>query len=132
MVSRRLLLLRPLTFLGGLGACHQAPPAPTADAGPIPVQICTEVKKSLDALSAQGGLDFTDKGEGTIEHAIWVQFVPDQRDSIARSLAFRASCASGRQSKEQEITIYAEDGTVLMHRFVSTLTDAQSLLNARG
>lgn len=129
-MSRWLLL--PLALLGTLGACHQAPPAPAAVEGPIPAQICTEVKNGLDALVKQGGTDFTDKGEGTIQHDVWVQFNADQRDSIARSLAFRASCASGRQSKEEEVTIHAEDGTVLMHRFVSTRTDPQSMLEGRG
>ena len=130
MTSRIFLL--SLAPLAALGACHEAPPAPEAVEGPIPAQLCAEVKTSLDTLVKQGGMDFTDKGEGTIEHAIWVQLVPDQRDSIARSLAFRAGCASGRQSKEQEITIHAEDGTVLMHRFVSTRTDPQSMLEGRG
>ena len=130
MTSR--LLLVSFALLSVLAACHEAPPAPARVEGPIPAQICNEVKKSLDALSAQGGMDFTDKGEGTIEHAFWVQFNEGQRDSIGRSLAFRASCAAGRQSKEQEITIRAEDGTVLMHRFVSTRTDPQSMLDARG
>jgi hypothetical protein len=130
MISRRLLL--PLSLLGALGACHKAPPPPAAVEGPIPVQICTEVKKSLSKLEAQGGMEFSDKGEGTVEHGIWVQLVPDQRDSIARSLAFRAGCASGRQTKEQEVTIRAEDGTVLMHRFVSTRTDPQSILEGGG
>src|SRR3954469_22865870 len=118
----------PFLTLFALAACHKAPEAPQALEGPIPAQICTETKKALDTLSAQGGVDFTDKGEGTVEHAIWLSMSADQRDSIARALGFRAGCASGRQSREQEVTIRGEDGMVLMHRFVSTRVDPQSML----
>jgi hypothetical protein len=118
----------PLLTLLALAACHKAPEAPQAIEGPIPAQICTETKKALDTLAAQGGVEFTDKGEATIEHAIWLTMSPDQRDSIARALGFRASCTSGRQSKEQEVTIRSEDGMVVMHRFVSTRVDPQTML----
>ena len=121
-----------LTLLAMLGGCHKAPEAPQAIEGPIPAQICTETKKALDTLSAQGGVEFTDKGEATVEHAIWLGMSSDQRDSIARALAFRAGCASGRQSKEQEITIRSDEGMVLMHRFVSTRVDIQSVLEGGG
>ena len=115
-----------------LGACHKAPEPPQPLDGPIPAQICTETKKALEALTAQGGVEFTDKGEATVEHSVWLAMSPDQRDSIATALAFRAGCASGRQSTEQEVTIRSEDGTVLMHRFVSTRTDVQSVLEGGG
>ena len=120
------------TLLALLGACHKAPAPPQRLDGPIPAQVCTETKKALDALTAHGGVDFTDKGEGTIEHGVWLAMSPEQRDSIATALAFRAGCASGRQSKEQEVTIRSEDGMVLMHRFVSTRTDVQSVLEGGG
>ncbi|MDB5692175.1 MAG: hypothetical protein JWO81_1238 [Alphaproteobacteria bacterium] len=121
-----------LSFLTAVAACHDAPKPPEAMDGPIPVQICTDVKKALDTLSAQGGSEFTDKSEGTIEHAIWLAMAPDQRDSVARAVAFRAGCVSGRQSKEQEVTIRAEDGMVLMHRYISTKVDPQSMLQEGG
>ena len=121
-----------LILLGALAGCHKAPEAPQALEGPIPMQICAETKKALDTLAAQGGTEFNDKGEATVEHAIWLAMVPDQRDSIARALAFRASCASGRQSKEQEVTIRSEEGMVLAHRFVSTKVDPQSVLEGGG
>jgi hypothetical protein len=127
MKIRALLLSLPLA---ALAACHDAPKPPEPTAGPIPAQICADVKKALDTLSAQGGSEFTDRGEGTIEHAIWLAMAPEQRDSVARALAFRAGCVSGRQSKEQEVTVRGEDGTVLMHRYVSTKVDPQSLLGA--
>ena len=120
-----------LLILAALAACHKAPEAPQLIESPIPAQICSETKKALDTLSAGGGVEFTDKGEATVEHAIWLAMVPDQRDAIARGLAFRAGCVSGRQSKQQEITIRSEDGMVLMHRFVSTSTDPQSMLEGR-
>ena len=121
-----------LALFAGVAACHKAPEAPQAIEGPIPVQVCTETKKALDALAAQGGTEFTDKGEATVEHAIWLSMAADQRDSLARALAFRAGCASGRQSKEQEITIRSDEGMVLMHRFVSTRVDIQSVLEGGG
>jgi hypothetical protein len=126
MLLRLSLLSLPLA--AALAACHQAPPAPQPIETPVPAKICTETKRSLDALAAQGGTEFTDKGEATVEQAIWLTMVPDQRDALARALAFRAGCVSGRESKEQEVTIRNEQGLVLVHRFVSTSTDPQSLL----
>src|SRR5947208_2050563 len=117
-----------LILLAALAACHKAPEAPTRIEGPIPAQICTDTKKALDTLAAQGGTEFTDKGEATVEHSIWLAMSADQRDSIARALAFRAGCASGRQSKEQEVTIRSDEGMVLMHRFVSTRVDPESVM----
>jgi hypothetical protein len=130
MTFRRALFL--LSLVTACAACHDAPKPPEPLGGPIPAQICAEVKKALDAVSAQGGAEFTDKGEGTIEHPVWLAMGPDQRDSVARALAFRAGCVSGRQSKEQEVTIRGEDGMVQMHRYVSTRIDPQSLLQDGG
>lgn len=121
-----------LILLAVLSACHKAPEAPKPIEGPIPAQICSQTKKALDTLAAQGGTEFTDKGEATIENSIWMQMSADQRDSIARALAFRASCAAGRQSKEQEVTIRSDEGLVLMHRFVSTRVDPQTMLEGGG
>jgi hypothetical protein len=129
MRSRTILLL---TALAAPAACHKAPEPPQRLEGPIPAQICTETKKALDTLAAQGGVEFTDKGEATVEQAVWLAMSADQHDSIASALAFRAGCASGRQSKEQEVTIRSDDGMVLMHRFVSTRVDLQSTLDGGG
>jgi hypothetical protein len=132
IMHARLSLLSLALPLLALAACHQAPPPPEPYEGPIPAQLCGEVKKSLDTLSAQGGVDFDDKGNATIEHAIWLTMSAEQRDSVARALAFRAGCASGRQSKEQEVTVKNEEGMVLMHRYVSTKVDPQSMLEQGG
>ncbi|HEX4737495.1 MAG TPA: hypothetical protein VH331_08035 [Allosphingosinicella sp.] len=126
------ILFPALSCLALLAACHKAPPPPESLAGPIPVQICAEVKKSLDALSANGGFEINDKGEATIESTAWFAMTADQRDGIARALAFHAGCVSGRQSKDQEVRIHGEDGTLLTHRFVSTRTDLQSALGGGG
>jgi hypothetical protein len=121
-----------LLTVASLAACHKAPEAPQPLEGPIPVQICTETKKALDTLAAQGGVEVSDKGEATVEQAVWLAMSADQHDSIASALAFRAGCASGRQSKEQEVTIRSDQGMVLMHRFVSTRVDLQSTLDGGG
>ena len=111
-----------------LAGCHKAPPPPESVAGPIPAQICAQVKKSIDALTANGGVEVTDKGEATIESTAWFAMNADQRDGVARAVAFRAGCVSGRQSKDQEVKIRGDDGTLLTHRFISTRTDVQSVL----
>jgi len=121
-----------LLTAAALAACHKAPEPPKALDGPIPAKICSETKKALDTLAGQGGVDLTDKGEATVERGIWLAMPPEQRDSLARALAFRAGCTSGRQSQEQEVTIRSEDGMVMMHRFFSTRVDIQSVLEGGG
>lgn len=130
MSLRSSLLTFP--FLATIAACHQAPPPPQAVDAPIPAQICTQVKTSLDTLQKQGGFEFTDKGEATVEQAVWLAMSDGQKDSVARALAFRTGCTSGRQAKDQEVTIRSEDGTVMTHRFVSTKVDPMSVLQGGG
>ena len=124
--------LPTVAFLALLAGCHKAPPPPQPAAGPIPAQICAQVKKSLDALNASGGFQLTDKGEATVDSTAWFAMSADQRDSVARALAFRAGCVSGRQKSDQEVQVHGEDGTLLMHRFVSTRSDVQSALQGGG
>jgi hypothetical protein len=128
----RALLLLPLSLAAALAACNKAPPPPTRIEGPLPAQICTQVGKSLDALVKGGGVVLGDKGEATVEQAAWLDMTGDERNSFATALAFRAGCASGQQSQDQEVTIHGEDGSVLMHRFISTRTDPQSALEGGG
>jgi hypothetical protein len=126
MSLRSSLLTFP--FLAMIAACHQAPPPPQVPDTPIPEQICTDVKKSLDTLQKQGGFEFTDKGEATVEQAAWLAMSDDEKDSVVRALAFRNGCTSGRQAKDQEVTIRNEEGMVLTHRFISTKVDPMSAL----
>ncbi len=121
-----------LPFLALVAACHKAPPPPTPDTGPVPAQVCAQVKKSLDQLTSTDGIDITDKGEATVEKEIWLNMNDDQRGSFANALAFRAGCASGHQSDDQEVTIHGDDGSLLMHRIVSTRVNLQDALGGGG
>lgn len=117
-----------LPLLALVAACHKAPPPPATDVGPIPASVCAQVKKSLDQLKSAGGIEITDKAEATVEQEIWLAMNDDQRGGFANALAFRAACASGHQSDDQEVTIRAEDGSLLMHRIVSTRMNLQDAL----
>jgi hypothetical protein len=113
-------------------SCHQAPPPPQPLAGPVPKQICAEVKKALDAMSSQGGMDYKDDGQATIEQAAWLQISEDQRDAVAHALGFHASCAAGVQKEDQEISVRSEAGIVLMRRIVDTRVDPMTLLRDKS
>ena len=117
-----------LPLLALVAACHKAPPPPATDVGPIPASVCAQVKKSLDQLKSAGGIEITDKAEATVEQEIWLNMNDDQRSGFANALAFRAACASGHQSDDQEVTIRSDEGMVLMHRFVSTRVDPESVM----
>ncbi|HEX5182521.1 MAG TPA: hypothetical protein VFW19_05140 [Allosphingosinicella sp.] len=121
-----------LPIVALLAACHKPPPPPKPLDGPIPAQICAEVTKSLDQLEKSDGVDITGKGEAMIEQAAWFEMAPEQRDAFAQALAYQAGCASGRQSAQQEVTIRSEDGTLLMHRFVSTEINLQNAFGGSG
>ena len=129
-IMQRLFPILPFVALAA--ACHKAPPPPQPMTGPIPAQICAEVKKTLDTLEKSGGVDVAERGEATVEREIWFEMSAEQRDSLARALAFHAGCASGRQSKEQEVSIRGDDGSLLMHRIISTQIDIQNALGGGG
>jgi hypothetical protein len=124
--------LLPLIPLLGLAGCHDAPEPPEPVHGPIPAQICTEVKKALDTLAGQSGMEFKDDGQATIERDAWLQMGDGQRDSIAHALGLHAGCVSGHQDQNQEIVVHAEDGSVMMRRMVDTRVDPMSLLGGKG
>lgn len=113
-------------------SCHDAPAPPQRIEGPIPRKLCTEVKGALDSIAAQGGFDYKDNGEATIEQAAWLGMGEDQRDSVAHALGFHASCAAGRQNEAQEIAIRNDVGLVLMRRLVDTRVDPMTLLQQQG
>ena len=113
-----------------LAACQgEAPPdLDQAAAGPPPAEVCAEVRKALKPLEGETSIDFDDKGEATVEQAVWLTMTPESRADFARSLAFHAACAAGRQSEAQMVRIRNEMGTMLLETSVSTKVDLRSLL----
>jgi hypothetical protein len=93
----------------------------------LPPQICSQVKKALEAVAKNGG-DFTDKGEATLPAAVWDQMATEHRDQFAKTVAYHASCAAGAASDGQEVAIRADDGSVLMRRTISTRVDMSEIL----
>jgi len=124
--------LLPLLPLLGLAGCHDAPKPPEQAQGPIPAQICAQVKKALDTLASQSGMEYKDDGQATIERDAWLEMVDSQRDSIAHALGLHAGCVSGRQDQNQEIVVRAEDGQVMIRRLVDTRVDPMSLFRGKG
>ena len=101
-----------------LAACQgEAPPdLDQAAAGPPPAEVCAEVRKALKPLEGETSIDFDDKGEATVEQAVWL------------TMALHAACAAGRQSEAQTVRIRNEMGTMLLETSVSTKVDLRSLL----
>jgi len=124
---RHLLILLPLF---ASAACQEKKPdwAKEGAAGAaLAPQVCAKVKQGLESL-AKGGFDYTDKGEATLPVETWGQMAPQQRDQLANTLAFQASCASGATSDAQSVAIRGDDGSVLMRRTVSTRVGMGELL----
>ena len=113
-----------------LAACQgEAPPdLDQAAAGPPAAEVCAEVRKALKPLEGETSIDFDDKGEATVEQAVWLTMAPESRADFARSLAFHAACAAGRQSEAQTVRIRNEMGTMLLETSVSTKVDLRSVL----
>jgi hypothetical protein len=117
-----------LLLLAPLAACDSQPP-PVAD-GPVPAQLCAQVKKGLEELGKHGGFDYDDKGEASTLEAGWMQMSGDQRDQLVKLLAYHASCAAGAQSDAQNVVIRSERGEPLTSRSVSTRVDAAGTLGS--
>jgi hypothetical protein len=113
-----------------LAACQgETPPdLNQAAAGPPPPVVCEEVRKALKPLEGQMSIEFDDKGEATVEQGVWLTMPPENRAEFARSLAFHAACASGRQSEAQQVRIRNEMGTMLLETTISTKVDLRSVL----
>jgi hypothetical protein len=113
-----------------LAACQgEAPPdLNQAAAGPPPQVVCDEVEKGLKPLADQTSIEFDDKGEATVEQAVWLTMAPESRADFARSLAFHAACLSRQQSEAQPVRIRNEMGTMLLETSVSTKVDLRSVL----
>jgi hypothetical protein len=112
-----------------LTACGPAgEPQAQAPSGPPPAKVCESARKALDKLSKTGGFEYNDKGEATFSQEDWIQVPRSVRDQLANSLAFHASCAAGQTSREQEIVIKSEFGTVLTRRLIETTVDPMGLL----
>ncbi|HEY0412840.1 MAG TPA: hypothetical protein VGD66_06855 [Allosphingosinicella sp.] len=123
-------LLVPLALLLLASACQEKKPdwakAEAAGAG-LPPQVCAQVKKSLDALTKNGGVEYTNNGEATLPAEAWPGMTAEQHDQLARTLAYHAACAAGETSDAQPVTIRGDDGSVLLRRTISTKLDASDL-----
>jgi len=125
----RHLLILPLLLASA--ACEEKKPdwaKADAPGTALPAQVCAKVKQGLESL-AKGGFDYTDKGEATLPVDAWGQMAPQQRDQLANTLAYQASCASGATSDAQSVSIRGDDGSVLMRRTVSTRVGMGDLLS---
>lgn len=113
-----------------LAACQgETPPdLNQAAAGPPPPELCAEIQKTAKALKDQPSIDFNDKGEATVEQAAWLTMDPDGRQDFARSLAFIAACASGKESEAQPVRIRNETGGILLDTTFPTRVDLRSVL----
>jgi hypothetical protein len=112
-----------------LVACQgEAPPDLNQTAGPPPAELCSEIAKSGKALRAQLTLDYDEKGEATIEQEAWTAMSPDDHNDFARTLAFIAACAAGKQSDAQPVRIRNESGRILLETTISTRVDLRSVL----
>jgi hypothetical protein len=122
----RLLLIIPLLLAAG---CQEKKPdwAKEGAGNALPPQVCAQVKKSLDDL-AKGGFDYSDTGEATLPTDLWLKMPEAQRDQLANTLAYRASCAAGAVSDAQPVVVRGDDGNVLLRRTLSTRIDTGELL----
>ena len=128
--KRRRVKRSALALLLLLVACEgEKPPSPTTtNVGPPPPQICVEIKKGIEALDKQGAIQHDDKGEAMIAQGAWMAMTPENHADLARTLAFVATCAAGKQSDAQPVRIRNEEGLILLETTISTKVDLRSVL----
>jgi hypothetical protein len=113
-----------------LAACEgeKPPTAHETHVGPPPQQICAEVRKGVEALDKQASIQRDDKGGAVVEQSAWMAMTPENHADLARTLAFAAACAAGKQSEAQPVRIRSETGQILLETTVSTMVDLRSFL----
>lgn len=128
--KRRLVKRTSLAILLALAACKgETPPdAAQTNVGPVPPQLCAQVKKQLGALNDQLAVQYDDKGNATVTQEAWMAMTSDNHADFAKTLAFVAACASGHQSDAQSVRIRNESGTMLLETTVSTKVDLSSVM----
>ena len=129
--KRRRVNRLALALLLALAACKgETPPdAAQTNVGPVPPQLCAQVKKQLQGLNSQLAVQYNDKGEATVTQEAWMAMNPDNHADFAKTIAFVAACASGHQSEAQPVRIRNESGTMLLETTVSTKVDLRSVMN---
>ena len=124
-----LIRLLPLPLLAILAACEPAPaPTKTAEGAALPPELCKKVREGLEKNSAPGAAEFTEKGEATIAEPAWGAMSPQNRDQLARTIAFHAVCARGGGASEQEVVVRSDTGIVLMRRTIDTQLDMGEMM----
>ena len=124
-----MIRLLPLPLLALLAACEPAPaPMGPAEGAPLPPELCKKVREGLEKNSAPGAAEFTDKGEATIAEPAWGAMSPQNRDQLARTIAFHAVCARGGGASEQEVVVRSDTGIVLMRRTIDTQLDMGEMM----
>jgi hypothetical protein len=117
--------LASLALLGALAACNPAPPP--APSVVVPKQLCDQFAKTAAEMQ-RGGVDFPAPNDAMLTAAAWDAMSGEQRDALARMLAFRASCAAGSQNDAQDVVIHSQEGEVLSQRTLSTRIDMTDAL----
>ena len=124
-----MIRLLPLPLLALLAAC-EPPPAPTgpAEGAPLPPELCKRVREGLEKTSSPLAADFTDKGEAIMDETAWGAMSPQNRDQLARTIAYHAVCARGGGASEQEVVVRSNTGIVLMRRTIDTQLDMGEMM----
>ncbi|HEY0112190.1 MAG TPA: hypothetical protein VGB59_03450 [Allosphingosinicella sp.] len=119
-----------LSLAATLSSCDSQSAPAEAPPAPLPAEVCRQVKGGLEKLADTAGLVFNDVGEMTIERQVWLAFPETKRAQMARILAIHASCVGGGKSREIDVTVRDESGTVLMGQLVKTSSEIEDALGS--